>query len=163
MLRLVLECVYQRLQLCSVRCVYQHILFFVFKSPVTINSFQFAAVKSLMRTSFYVCRVVITRTRTAVVAGFYTRIQHRPFLINSVTAGLCNSLRSLTKAQCMFVSNLRRITLSFVCLFTRGFYSVVVTVLCSERVSQMTRAYHDIEAVTRLLEEVSIRGSSIPD
>ena len=26
--------------------------------------------------------------------------------------------------------------------------------LCSERVSQMTKAYHDIEAVTRLLEEV---------
>lgn len=32
-----------------------------------------------------------------------------------------------------------------------------VTVLCSNRVSQMTKTYNDIEAVTRLLEEVSSR------
>lgn len=31
-----------------------------------------------------------------------------------------------------------------------------VTVLCSNRVSQMTKTYNDIEAVTRLLEEVSL-------
>ncbi len=31
----------------------------------------------------------------------------------------------------------------------------LVTVLCSDRVTQMTKAYNDIEAVTRLLEEVS--------
>jgi hypothetical protein len=31
----------------------------------------------------------------------------------------------------------------------------VVSVLCSNRVSQMTKTYNDIEAVTRLLEEVS--------
>jgi len=30
-----------------------------------------------------------------------------------------------------------------------------VTVLCGDRVSQMTKTYNDIEAVTRLLEEVS--------
>lgn len=29
-------------------------------------------------------------------------------------------------------------------------------VLCAERLTQMTRTYNDIEAVTRLLEEVSI-------
>lgn len=31
----------------------------------------------------------------------------------------------------------------------------IISVLCSNRVSQMTKAYNDIEAVTRLLEEVS--------
>lgn len=31
----------------------------------------------------------------------------------------------------------------------------IFTVLCSNRVSQMTKTYNDIEAVTRLLEEVS--------
>lgn len=31
----------------------------------------------------------------------------------------------------------------------------LVTVLCSNRVSQMTKTYNDIEAVTRLLEEVN--------
>ena len=29
-------------------------------------------------------------------------------------------------------------------------------VLCGERVGQMTKTYNDIEAVTRLLEEVSV-------
>lgn len=33
------------------------------------------------------------------------------------------------------------------------FYSSYFTVLCSNRLSQMTRTYDDIEAVTRLLEE----------
>lgn len=32
-----------------------------------------------------------------------------------------------------------------------------VSVLCSNRVSQMTKTYNDIEAVTRLLEEVRIQ------
>lgn len=32
---------------------------------------------------------------------------------------------------------------------------LLVTVLCSNRVSQMTKTYNDIEAVTRLLEEVN--------
>ena len=31
---------------------------------------------------------------------------------------------------------------------------LLVSVLCSDRVTQMTKAYNDIEAVTRLLEEV---------
>ena len=33
----------------------------------------------------------------------------------------------------------------------------LVSVLCSDRVTQMTKAYNDIEAVTRLLEEVRAR------
>lgn len=32
-----------------------------------------------------------------------------------------------------------------------------VSVLCAERVSQMTKTYNDIDAVTRLLEEVKIK------
>lgn len=32
----------------------------------------------------------------------------------------------------------------------------LLTVLCAERVGQMTKTYNDIDAVTRLLEEVSI-------
>lgn len=31
-----------------------------------------------------------------------------------------------------------------------------LTVLCAERVGQMTKTYNDIDAVTRLLEEASI-------
>lgn len=38
-------------------------------------------------------------------------------------------------------------------LITKYYY---ITVLCSNRVSQMTKTYNDIEAVTRLLEEVSL-------
>lgn len=33
-----------------------------------------------------------------------------------------------------------------------------LTVLCAERVGQMTKTYNDIDAVTRLLEEVSAPG-----
>lgn len=33
--------------------------------------------------------------------------------------------------------------------------SVLPIVLCAERVGQMTKTYNDIDAVTRLLEEVS--------
>lgn len=32
--------------------------------------------------------------------------------------------------------------------------SSIPTVLCADRVGQMTKTYHDIDAVTRLLEEV---------
>lgn len=32
---------------------------------------------------------------------------------------------------------------------------IVIVVICGERVSQMTKVYDDIEAVTHLLEEVS--------
>jgi hypothetical protein len=35
----------------------------------------------------------------------------------------------------------------------------IISVLCSNRVSQMTKTYNDIEAVTRLLEEVSKASS----
>lgn len=35
------------------------------------------------------------------------------------------------------------------------YFFLIVSVLCSERVSQMSKTYNDIEAVTRLLEEVS--------
>jgi hypothetical protein len=34
-----------------------------------------------------------------------------------------------------------------------------LTVLCAERIGQMTKTYNDIDAVTRLLEEVSVWGS----
>lgn len=33
-----------------------------------------------------------------------------------------------------------------------------LAVLCAERVGQMTKTYNDIDAVTRLLEEVSVLG-----
>lgn len=33
--------------------------------------------------------------------------------------------------------------------------SVFCAVMCAERVGQMTKTYNDIDAVTRLLEEVS--------
>lgn len=33
-----------------------------------------------------------------------------------------------------------------------------LAVLCAERVGQMTKTYNDIDAVTRLLEEVSVSG-----
>lgn len=33
-----------------------------------------------------------------------------------------------------------------------------LAVLCAERVGQMTKTYNDIDAVTRLLEEVSVGG-----
>lgn len=36
------------------------------------------------------------------------------------------------------------------------FFSVFCAVLCAERVGQMTKTYNDIDAVTRLLEEVSM-------
>ena len=39
--------------------------------------------------------------------------------------------------------------------------SVVSTVLCAERVGQMTKTYSDIDAVTRLLEEVREPGLSL--
>lgn len=35
-----------------------------------------------------------------------------------------------------------------------------LAVLCAERVGQMTKTYNDIDAVTRLLEEVSDSGES---
>lgn len=49
-------------------------------------------------------------------------------------------------------------------LFGRLVASVVslsflfLAVLCAERVGQMTKTYNDIDAVTRLLEEVSVSG-----
>ena len=35
-----------------------------------------------------------------------------------------------------------------------------LAVLCAERVGQMTKTYNDIDAVTRLLEEVSVSGEA---
>lgn len=35
-----------------------------------------------------------------------------------------------------------------------------LAVLCAERVGQMTKTYNDIDAVTRLLEEVSASGEA---
>lgn len=50
---------------------------------------------------------------------------------------------------------------SFVWQIVSSVVSLLVSflaVLCAERVGQMTKTYNDIDAVTRLLEEVSVFG-----
>lgn len=47
-----------------------------------------------------------------------------------------------------------------VCDISSSLPLLFLAVLCAERVGQMTKTYNDIDAVTRLLEEVSVSGEA---
>jgi hypothetical protein len=72
---------------------------------------------------------------------------------NTLFKGLLLCLLSVTfyKETALSISHTHRWTV----LIVLYIIFLVVSVLCSNRVSQMTKTYNDIEAVTRLLEEVS--------
>lgn len=89
----------------------------------------------------------------------YTSIQINPHSIVyalfdktlvCITTHLSNSF---VRNKQMHVCN---IALKHDCFYLFCFILIIpFAVLCSNRVSQMTKTYNDIEAVTRLLEEVS--------
>lgn len=68
---------------------------------------------------------------------------------------IITTLKNSPQLKCISVLRfISWISLREECLLSMSL-SVLPIVLCAERVGQMTKTYNDIDAVTRLLEEVS--------